>query len=117
MGVMKELAYRSRVCVKHGPFYPDRDFFASELFDDCPECEQEACDREDFEANTIRLESVAEELHDYAKSYASAEEVPSISQMLGLLQLCLSVRYAAQNAVKFAVNQLQPMDRTEARYG
>jgi hypothetical protein len=103
MGVMKELAYQNRVCVKHGSFYQDRDWFASELFDDCPVCEQEACEREDFEANTIRLESVAEEIHDYAQSHASAEEVPSLSQMLGLLQLCLSVRYAAQNAQRFAV--------------
>ena len=102
MGAMKELAYQQRICVKHGPFYQD-EIFESELFDDCPKCEQEACEREDYECSTKRLEWVAEELHDYAKSYATTAEVPSISQVLGLLQLCLSVRYATQNAVKFAV--------------
>jgi hypothetical protein len=90
MGAMKELAYLNRVCVKHGPFYQHREWFASELFDECPVCEQEAVDRENFEAGTVRLNWAADELQDFAKRDATTEEIAWVQQAISLVQLCLA---------------------------
>lgn len=94
MAVMKEFAAINRVCPKHGPFYQDREFFASEAFDECPECEREDFERECFEEATGRLNAIAQDAEEFARRDATALEAPTIQQALTLLQVCLTWRRA-----------------------
>ncbi len=89
---MKELALKQRICVRHGPFYQDRALFTSELFDECPVCEQEVVDRENFEAGTMRLNCAADELQNFAQRDATNEEIAWVQQAISLLQRCLRMR-------------------------
>ena len=98
MGVMKELASQRRICAKHGPFYQD-EWYASDAFDECPFCEQEAVQQDEFESSTMRLSWAVEELQDFAKRDATAEEIAAVQQALAFLHLCLRARQVAKATV------------------
>ena len=98
MAVMKEIAYRDRVCPKHGPFYQDRNFWSEPDFDYCPKCESEAFEQECFEEATERLNSLARDAEDFIKQDATALEAPTILQALALIQVCLTWRRANERS-------------------
>jgi hypothetical protein len=91
MAAIKAFAYERRICALHGPFHQDN-WHASDLFDECPLCEQDADQRADYEAATVRLSWAIQEVQDFERRDAVTNEVPVLDQVLALLLPLMQAR-------------------------